>query len=509
MITGDIKQKVDAVWQTFWNNGFTQPSAIFEQMTYLLFMQRLDKEQLGKEYIANVTHTPVQSPTFLDGNWHNPMTGQDVPYHEMRWHVFRNMEAEKMLNRVRNDAFIFLRYIGGDAYRSAMQDTVFQITNARLLSRVVEGIDSLVKSVDAQAEDGDAQTVGGTDMMGDVYEYMLSKMAASGTNGQFRTPRHIIRMMVNLMRPTLDDTICDPAMGSAGFLMEAAKYIQKNQCDELLNEVKLKRFQTEIFHGSDSDASMLRIGYMNMMLHYVDEPKLNYRNSLADENKDTNKYTLCLANPPFAGSLDKDDIAPSLQSAVKTKKTELLFLALMMRMLQPGGRCASIVPDTVLTGDAQAYKTIRSALVDTHCLQAVIAMPSGVFQPYSGVSTAIIIFTKTGTGGTDKVWFYDMRADGFSLTTQRTPTPGNDIHDIESRFHNLEAEASRSRKEQSFLVSADEIRQNGYDLSYKRYHEVEREAVEYEAPEVIIARMEARQKEIDTAFAEFKKLVEA
>lgn len=498
MITGDIKQKVDAVWQTFWNNGFTQPSAIFEQITYLLFMKMLDEKQLQKESIANLTGDALLDPTFPEGFWHNPNTDQDVPYSEMRWHIFKDMESSKMLNRVRDDVFIFLRHIGGEGsvYSQAMENTVFQITNARLLSRVVEGIEELVSD--------------GADMMGDVYEYMLGIMAASGTNGQFRTPRHIIRMMVELMQPTLGDTICDPAMGSAGFIMEAAKYIAEHQGDELLNIDNRNRFRSEIFHGSDSDASMMRIGCMNMMLHDVDEPQLYHRNSLSDENNDTNKYTLCLANPPFAGSLDADDIAHTLKAAVKTKKTELLFLALMMRMLQTGGRCASVVPDTVLTGDAKAYKTIRSALIDDHCLQAVITMPSGVFQPYSGVSTAIIIFTKTGTGGTDKVWFYDMRADGFSLTTQRTPQPEqNDIPDIISRFHNIEAETNRSRKEQSFFVSADEIRENGYDLSYKRYHEVKREAVIYDAPEVIVARMEERQKAIDKAFDEFKKLLNA
>lgn len=496
MITGEKKQQVDNIWQIFWNSGFTQPSAIFEQITYLLFMKMLDEKQLEKESVANLTGDKLLNPTFPEGDWHNPSTDQDVPYNELRWHIFKEFEPSHMLNRVRNDVFIFLRGIGGSgsAYSKAMEDTVFQITNARLLSRVVEGIEELASD--------------GADMMGDVYEYMLGKMAASGTNGQFRTPRHIIRMMVELMRPTLDDTICDPAMGSAGFIMEAAKYIQEHQSDELLNIDIMNCFRSEIFHGSDSDASMMRIGCMNMMLHDVDEPQLYYRNSLSDENNDTNKYTLCLANPPFAGSLDQDDIAQTLKAAVKTKKTELLFLALMMRMLQSGGRCASVVPDTVLTGDAQAYKTIRSALVDNHCLQAVITMPSGVFQPYSGVSTAIIIFTKTGTGGTDKVWFYDMRADGFSLTTQRTPTPEqNDIPDIISRFYNLEAETERNRKEQSFFVSADEIRKNGYDLSYKRYYEVEREAVVYDAAEVIIARMEERQKAIDTAFAEFKKLL--
>ena len=496
MITGEKKQQVDAIWQTFWNNGFTQPSAIFEQMTYLLFMKMLDDRERQKEQIAKLTGDTVDNPVFLPGEWKNPSTDQTVPYKEMRWHEFKEMEPAKMLSRVRNDAFIFLRYIGGEgsAYSRAMEDTVFQITNPRLLSRVVDGIEEL--------------THDGSDMMGDVYEYMLGKMAASGTNGQFRTPRHIIKMMVDLMQPTLDDKICDPAMGSAGFIMEAAKYIAENQADELLSIEAKKRYETDIFFGSDSDASMMRIGCMNMMLHDVIDPQLFYRNSLSDENKDTNKYTLCLANPPFAGSLDKDDIANSLLSAVTTKKTELLFLALMMRMLEPGGRCASIVPDTVLTGDGAAYKSIRSALVDKHSLKAVITMPSGVFQPYSGVSTAIIIFTKTGTGGTDKVWFYDMRADGFSLTTQRTPQPDrNDIPDIIARFHNMEAETSRDRKAQSFFVDADEIRKNDYDLSYKRYHEVEREIVKYDSPETIISRMKERQLKIDTAFADFQKLL--
>ena len=496
MITGEKKQQVDNIWQIFWNSGFTQPSAIFEQITYLLFMKMLDEKQLDKESIANLTGDTLLNPTFPEGNWHNPSTDQDVPYNELRWHVFKEMEPSTMLNRVRNDVFIFLRHIGGasTAYSKAMEDTVFQITNARLLSRVVEAIEELASD--------------GADMMGDVYEYMLGKMAASGTNGQFRTPRHIIRMMVELMKPTLDDVICDPAMGSAGFIMEAAKYIQENQGDELLNIDTMKRFRSEIFHGSDSDASMMRIGCMNMMLHDVDEPQLHYRNSLSDENNDTNKYTLCLANPPFAGSVDVDDIAHSLKASVKTRKTELLFLALMMRMLQSGGRCASVVPDTVLTGGNKDYVAIRSALVDEHCLQAVITMPSGVFQPYSGVSTAIIIFTKTGTGGTDKVWFYDMRADGFSLTTQRTPTPDqNDIPDLISRFHNLGNEKECSRKEQSFFVSAEDIRNKEYDLSFKSYQEVERKAVVYDAPEDIIVRIKERQVKIDTAFAEFQKLL--
>ena len=496
MITGEKKRQVDNIWQTFWNNGFTQPSAIFEQMTYLLFMKMLDEKQQEKERIVAITGGTVDKPVFFDGVWHNPVTDADVPYRELRWHVFKDMEPERMLNRVRNDVFVFLRHIGGDGgvYSKAMEDTVFLITNARLLSRVVEGIEELVSD--------------GADMMGDIYEYMLSKMAASGTNGQFRTPRHIIRMMVDLMQPTLADVICDPAMGSAGFLIEAAKYVKEHQGEELLGVEAGRHFNSGMFCGSDSDASMMRIACMNMMLHDVGEPQLYYRNSISGDNDDTDRYTLCLANPPFAGSLDLDDIATSLRAAVKTKKTELLFLALMMRMLQPGGRCASVVPDTVLTGNAKAYRTIRSALVDENRLRAVISMPSGVFQPYSGVSTAIIIFTKTGTGGTDRVWFYDMHADGYSLTTQRTPTLGqDDIPDIIARFGNIDAEAGRSRKEQSFFVTADEIRENGYDLSYKRYHEVEREAVVYDAPEVIVARIKERQAKIEAAFAEFQRLL--
>lgn len=504
MITGDIKQKINTVWQTFWNGGFTAPITILEQMTYLFFMKLLDDKQLREEANANLLGVTLTNKTFGNGNWENPETEmnpetkkrREVPYHELRWHIFKNMQPDKMLQRVRNDVFVFIRNIGNktSAYSQAMQDTVFLITDARMLTRIVEGIDELDMS--------------NTDTMGDVYEYMLGKMAASGTNGQFRTPRHIIQMMVKLMKPTLKDNICDPAMGSAGFIVESAKYIKEHEQDKLLNEENAKRYKSEMFHGSDSDGTMMRIGCMNMMLHDVDFPQIQKRNSLSDENQDTSKYTLCLANPPFAGSLDTDDIATTLRSAVSTKKTELLFLALFMRMLETGGRCASIVPDTVLTGDGKAYTDIRKALVDEHCLRAIISMPSGVFQPYSGVSTAIIIFTKTGTGGTDKVWFYDMHNDGYSLTTQRTPIEGNEIPDIIRRFDDMSIDANNDRKAQSFLVPVEEIRENGYSLSYKKYHEVERTVVEYEKPEVIIDRMELRQAEITKALAAFRKMLE-
>ena len=340
--------------------------------------------------------------------------------------------------------------------------------------------------------------------MGDVYEYVLGKMAASGNNGQFRTPRHIIRMMVELMEPTLKDTICDPAMGSAGFIVESAKYIQQHYKSELLKKENSDHYKNGLLHGFDTDATMLRIGAMNLMLHGVDNPDIAYRDSLSTDNTDDNKYTLCLANPPFTGSLDNEAVSKSLLAITKTKKTELLFLALFVRMLQTGGRCASIVPDGVLFGNSTGHKSIRKELIDNHRLEAVISMPSGVFQPYSGVSTAILIFTKTNAGGTDKVWFYDMKADGFSLDQKRNEVAESDIPDIVARFHNLAAEEERTRKEQSFLVPVDEIREKGYDLSINKYKEVEREVVTYDAPEVILERITNLETQITDALNEFR-----
>lgn len=328
-------------------------------------------------------------------------------------------------------------------------------------------------------------------------------MAASGTNGQFRTPRHIIRMMVELMEPTLKDTICDPAMGSAGFIVESAKYITENYKDELVKKENLEHYKTTMFNGFDTDATMLRIGAMNLMLHGVDAPNVKYQDSLSSSNTDENKYTLCLANPPFAGSIDYEDTSKSLLAITKTKKTELLFLSLFTRILQLGGRCASIVPDGVLFGNSTAHKAIRKELVEKHRLQAVISMPSGVFQPYSGVSTAILIFTKTGAGGTDKVWFYDMTADGYSLDQKRNAVEENDIPDIIARFKNLEAEETRTRKDKSFLVPVQDIRDNDYDLSINKYKEIERVKVEYDAPEIIFKRIEKLQSEINEAMTEF------
>ena len=496
MITGKIKSQIDAIWKSFWTGGISNSIDVLEQMTYLFFMKMLDDAQLNQEATAQAMGLKdFEDPkaVFKKGNWHNPDTDKDVPYYNLRWNVFRQFTPEKMFDTVRFDVFTFIKNISNDetsAYSRFMNDAVFLIQQPRTLVKVVEGIQEL--------------DMNDRDTMGDVYEYVLGKMAESGTNGQFRTPRHIIRMMVELMQPKVDDRICDPAMGTAGFLVESAKYLKANYTQELLKKQNLTHFRTGMFSGFDTDPKMLRIGSMNLMLNGVDNPNIVAQDSLSNQNAKESTYTLCLANPPFSGSLDHDVVNPTLLAMTKTKKTELLFISLFIRMLELGGRCASIVPDGVLFGNSSGHKSIRKELVDKQRLQAVISMPSGVFKPYAGVSTAILVFTKTGAGGTDKVWFYDMKADGFSLDDKRNPIADNDIPDVIARFKNLAAEENRSRKDQSFLVPVEEIRENDYDLSINKYKEVEKVKVEYEKPEVVFDRIETLQKEIAEAMDEFR-----
>lgn len=494
MITGEIKNRIDQIWDTFWTGGITNSLTILEQMTYLFFMKMLDDTQIQREAAAGIFGGQIDNPTFPDGKtWHNPETNRDVPYETLRWHIFKNYDADRMFNTIRSDVFPFIKNLGEgreSAYSRYMKDSVFLIQSPRILVKVVDGINAL--------------DMNNRDTMGDVYEYILGKMAASGTNGQFRTPRHIIRMMVQLMQPTLKDEICDPAMGSAGFIVESAKFIREKYRSELLKNENNEYYRNRMFHGFDTDTTMLRIGTMNLMLHGVDNPDIKWQDSVSDQNEDSNRYTLCLANPPFAGSVDGQNIAKTLTALTATKKTELLFLSLFVRMLRIGGRCASIVPDGVLFGTSNAHLAIRKELIDNQRLQAVISMPSGVFQPYSGVSTAILIFTKTNAGGTDKVWFYDMQADGFSLDQKRTEVQENDIPDVIERFKDLAGEESRTRKDKSFLVPAQEIRDNDYVLSMNKYKEVEREVVEYEKPDVILDRIESLETEISEALKEFR-----
>ena len=496
MITGKIKSQIDSIWMTFWTGGITNSIDVLEQMTYLFFMKMLDDAQLNQEATANqLGMTDFEDPNavFKRGQWHNPDTNKDVDYQSLRWHVFRQMTPEQMFDKVRFDVFAFIKNLNDEktsAYSRFMEDAVFLIQNPRTLSKVVEGISEI--------------DMNDRDTMGDVYEYVLGKMAASGTNGQFRSPRHIIRMMVELMQPKLDDLICDPAMGTAGFDVACAQYVKNHYAQELLKKQNNEHFRTKMFSGFDTDPKMLRIGSMNLMLNGVDNPDVRAQDSLSNQNKTEGYYTLIMANPPFSGTLDYEVVNPSLLAMTKTKKTELLFMSLFMRMLDLGGRCASIVPDGVLFGTSTAHIALRKELVDNQHLQAIISMPSGVFKPYAGVSTAIVIFTKTNSKSTDKVWFYDMKADGFSLDDKRNEIQDNDIPDIIHRFHHLEEEESRTRKEQSFFVPVQEIRDNDYSLAINKYKEVEREVVEYDAPDVILGRIEKLQSEINDAMSEFR-----
>lgn len=495
MITGEIKNRIDQIWDTFWTGGITNSMTILEQMTYLFFMKMLDDAQDKKEANAQVLGIEPDDLVFKkEGFWHNPDTEKDVPYDILRWKNFRHEEPSRMFSIVRNDVFVFIKNLGEgkqSAYSRFMQSAVFMIQNPRTLVKVVEGIQNLDMT--------------DRDTMGDVYEYILGKMAASGNNGQFRTPRHIIRMMVELMQPKVDWEICDPAMGSAGFIVEAAKYVQEHYRTELMKKSNMEHYKTRMFHGFDTDTTMLRIGAMNLMLHGVDAPDVKWQDSLSPENEDSDCYDLILANPPFAGSIDGGNISKSLLTVTSTKKTELLFLALFVRMLKIGGSCASIVPDGVLFGASTAHQSIRQELVDNQHLKAVISMPSGVFLPYSGVSTAILIFSKTNAGGTDKVWFYDMKADGLSLDQKRNPVEENDIPDVIARFADLAAEESRTRQDQSFLVPVEEIRRNGYVLSLNKYREVKVEKVKYEPSDVLLKKLDDYQEEITAALKEFRE----
>lgn len=498
MITGELKSKVDNIWDTIWTGGITSPITVLEQITYLMFMKLLDDNQLKAEANANVLGVPLKSKVFKDGICvisENPHVETD--YKNLRWNVFHNFEPGEMLNNIQNYVFPFIKTIGegkDTAFSRYMKDTVFLIPTPKVLAKVVDGID--------------AMDMNNKDIMGDVYEYLLGKIASAGENGQFRTPRHIINMMVELMQPTLNDQILDPAMGSAGFLLSSAAYVSEHQKKELMKVDNLKYYKNTMFSGFDTDQSMLRIGAMNMMLHGVENPNIKYQDSLSGENTERNEYSLIMANPPFTGSVFQEEISKDLLALCKTKKTELLFVTLFTKMLKIGGRCASIVPDGVLFGSSKAHKSLRKELVENQKLTAVISMPSGVFKPYAGVSTAILIFTKTDAGGTDKVWFYDMKSDGFSLDDKRTPIGESDIPDIIARYHNLDSENDRERTEQSFFVPVEEIKENGYDLSINKYKKVEYVPVEYPPTSEIIKDLEELNRKIEEETAELKKLLD-
>ena len=511
MITGSIRNKVDKIWTDIWAGGITNPLTVIEQLTYLMFIRSLDEKELETEEYEHM----MGDASGLEKIFPQTPSGQ-----AMRWSKFKDRDPRDIYDIISQRVFPAIKNLkngklpdfapngelieveetaeGSEedtAFSRYMSDAMFLIPTPQVLQKIITGLEDLYEN-----------DISDMDMQGDLYEYMLGKLSTAGQNGQFRTPRHIIRMMVELMQPTPDDVICDPACGTAGFLVESADFIRKHYEDTMTQE-QWDAFSSTTFTGFDMDRTMLRISAMNLMLHSIKNPEIDYKDSVSKQNSISSKYTLCLANPPFKGTIDAESINDNLKAVTNTKKTELLFLALFLRMLEIGGRCACIVPDGVLFGSSKAHKAIREELVERHQLRAVISMPSGVFKPYAGVSTAVLIFTKTGAGGTDKVWFYDMKADGFSLDDKRSEIAENDIPDIITRFRNLDAETDRKRTEQSFLVPKDEIKGNDYDLSINKYKQTEYVAVEYPPTKEILAEIERINQEVEKETAELRKLL--
>jgi type I restriction enzyme M protein len=511
MLTGDIKSQIDRIWDAFWSGGISNPLEVIEQITYLLFLRRLDDLHTLEENKSARLKRPMERRIFPEGK--DPKKRR---YEDLRWSRFKHFPPAEMFTVVSEHVFPFLRTLGADesTYAHHMKDARFTIPKPALLAKVVD----LLSEV--PMEDRDTK--------GDLYEYMLGKIATAGQNGQFRTPRHIIRLMVELTAPGPKDVICDPACGTAGFLVAASEYLREHH-PEILRDSKLKKhFHHGMFHGFDFDSTMLRIGSMNMLLHGVENPDIVYRDSLAQDHAgEAEGYTLVLANPPFAGSLDYESTAKDLLQIVKTKKTELLFLALFLRLLKPGGRAAVIVPDGVLFGSSKAHKELRRILIEDQKLDAVLSLPSGVFKPYAGVSTAILCFTKTDSGGTDFVWFYDCEADGWSLDDKRTPLLSEDklgpvpmtaLHPEEHAKNNLPdilvrwrerdgKERKRARTAQSFCVPKADIVAQGYDLSINRYKEVVHAEGTHRAPREILAELARLEVEIQQGMKELEGML--
>jgi len=487
MITGEIRNKVDKVWNTFHSGGISNPLSVIEQITYLLFAKRLDDIHTAKEAKASLLGEKIENAIFEQS--------QD----NLRWSRFKDFEPERKFNVFKDEVFPFIKSLNGragSAYTKFMKDAVFIMPNPALLDKVVNMIDAIPME--------------NRDTKGDLYEYMLSKIATAGQNGQFRTPRHIIKMMVELTAPTPKDVICDPACGTCGYLVATAEYLEHHHKDILLDIELKEHFHHHMFYGSDFDSSMLRIGAMNMTLHGIDNPSIENRDSLSEDHADhRNAYTLILANPPFKGSLDYDGTAKDLLQVCKTKKTELLFISLFLKQLKPGGRCACIVPDGVLFGSSKAHQALRRTLVEDQKLDAIISMPSGVFKPYAGVSTAVLIFTRTDSGGTDKVWFYDMQADGLSLDDKRELIAANDIPDIIEQYQAyLTGKGDFSdKKAKAFSVDKVDIAANKYDLSINRYKEIEYEEVEYDSPLTILDQLEALENDIHRDLKELRAML--
>ncbi|MCL1143228.1 type I restriction-modification system subunit M [Shewanella gaetbuli] len=521
MITGPLKSKIDKLWEEFWTGGITNPLTVIEQITFLMYARMLDMNEQADEKRSARTNKPF-SRRFNDNQQH------------LRWQNIRHLGAEELFKVVRNELFPFFAASSsadneGSLFSEFMKDAQLMIQKQSLLVKAVEMVNDL--------------PLDNSDTKGDLYEYLLSKLTTAGINGQFRTPRHIIRAMVEMMDPSLQSRICDPSTGTGGFLSISYEYLLEKYSSkegiereplfdaegkplldihgkqlenvlysgDLIDAEARKHIDSDMFHGFDFDATMLRVAAMNLVMHGIKQPDIHYQDTLSQRfsenfpNEAKEGMEIILANPPFKGSLDEEDVCPELLRKVKTKKTELLFVALIERMLKVGGRSATIVPDGVLFGSSKAHQQLRKLLVDNNQLEAVISLPSGVFKPYAGVSTAILIFTKGGS--TDHVWFYDVQADGFSLDDKRTPIKDNDlpslVREFKARDKAIATSAKNDKTQKAFWVSKEEITSNKYDLSINRYKEVVYQEESYEAPKEILGKLVSLENEI---LADLKEL---
>ena len=514
MITGTLKQKINAIWQDFYNANMAQTSDIVNQLTMLMFIKMLDDKQNEIEAQARIIGVIPQDVTFKEGEYINYIERNGkkevnfkIPYEELRWKNFKNLNPMDLSHRIKTYVIPFVKDPSNDAigeFSKYAQKYVYAF----------DGKENLLTAVVDKLSDAE-MNFNNTDLMGDVYEYMC----ASGVSGQYRTPRHIIDMAVEMMKPQIREKIIDPAMGTAGFLIESAKYIQQNNKDELYNIENKKSFNNEMFYGCDNDDNMARIGYMNCILHNIKNPTITMDSLLEDENAKNylGKFDLVLQNPPFSGSINKNNINSKLLTLTNTKKTELLFVSLMIELMKVGGRGMSIVPNGVLENENEnAYIQLRKELIEKQKLIGIIDMPSGIFMASAkkgssakgaGVHTGFLIFEKTNNGGTDNVWFYKMENDGYSLDAKRNKIDGSDIPDIIKRFNNLNAEKNRTRKDKSFMVPVKEIIDNNYNLSINKYRIIDTFKPKYEKPEKIYNDIKSLKQEFEKKFKELEEIL--
>lgn len=512
-----MKSLINQLWDKFWSGGISNPLTAIEQVSYLLFMRRLD--ELDTKQKSDAEFTGDKYTSIFEGKFKIPNSNETVDKATLRWSHFKQMEGGEMLRHMQTKIFPFIKQLNGSntAFARHMEDAVFIIPKASLLVEAVSIIDRLYEDIEKQMQAGQMFH----DTQGDMYEFLLSEIAQAGKNGQFRTPRHIIQLMCELVAPKLPETVCDPACGTGGFLLGAYQYIltqhtSKDQLfkdengfmrgtlgDKITDERLWKQLKDKTFYGYDFDSTMVRIGLMNLILHGIPYPSIDRKDTLSKKFNEDDRYDVILANPPFKGSIDKGDINENL--SLKTTKTELLFVNRIVNSLRIGGRAAVIVPDGVLFGSSTAHKDLRKILIEKCELQGIVSMPSGVFKPYAGVSTAILVFVKGGT--TERVWFYDMQADGYSLDDKRDKIEANDLPDIVKEWKARSKNPNDDRKQKHFFVPVKEIIENGYDLSINRYKEVAYEPHKYDKPEKIFERIDAIEHEIIQGIKELKGLL--